>query len=265
MTRITAWRASRRRPRRTTTTRTSRSQRASRQKTRASRQQEQASRQQKRTSQRQLRAILRSPPRLRHRALRLLQKPVAICVTQLNRNSRGDDGPLGYGLLYTRAPPDKSKDKNDDEVCVSQEEDLAGGIDDLTISDGECTGGDLDLRSLDFSSLLGIAGLEKRSTTRKKLTINWSNGDSDDLDFGTYHPCRDAKGKAGIAQYYKIHHDPNTCSHSVEKVDSNKAFPTKKEGYQTEHVYEAQAVVRFLSWLAKGGAVKTGSAYTPAF
>ena len=191
-----------------------------------------------------------------------------LCSSPKPKLARRDGESSGYGLMYARAAPGKDKDDTSGgDVCIRKdrpliEEDLGDDLAELTISDEKCEEeGGIIPRSLDFSSLLGIAGLEKRVVSTKTGKIKWNNGQTHTLVFGRYDTCGTAKGMPEIDQYYKVHHDPNFCSVAVKKVGKTKGTRNGVQ-YQTEHVYEAQTLKRFLAWLAKGGRVKAGSAHT---
>ncbi|KAI8159249.1 hypothetical protein K4K49_000750 [Colletotrichum sp. SAR 10_70] len=79
------------------------------------------------------------------------------------------------------------------------------------------------------------------------------------LSMGKYMQGADAEKIPEISKFWAYKDPQNTNQCSVEVVkDANKANGKK---YDTEHVFEAQTVMRFLSWLSSDSGGKLGTTY----
>ncbi|KAK2037093.1 hypothetical protein LZ31DRAFT_600779 [Colletotrichum somersetense] len=163
-----------------------------------------------------------------------------------------------YGYIFTR----------DDETC------------ELTSSDPDnpgCRVGDADDKRDLGLGLHSSSGLEPnktrrspptlvdRSLTRKTGAVSFPDKTTRILEFGRYAPCTDATTSNSILRnlIYKTQNGKK-CNADIALVTNNvikKEHPVMKQ--ETDHVYEAQTLTGFFTWLARGTDVKVGT-YTMA-
>jgi hypothetical protein len=102
--------------------------------------------------------------------------------------------------------------------------------------------------------------LEDRTLDRKWLEEVTIGKDKYDLDFQQYAPCSDAKANRNILKSLVFQSSSRRCNTDVSMVD-NKAMAQTYPGMklQTDHVYEAQTLGNFFSWLARGTGTSVGT------
>lgn len=81
-----------------------------------------------------------------------------------------------------------------------------------------------------------------------------------DLKFGEYAPCGDARASGNILKNLIFQSNGRRCNTDVNKID-NKAMTQQFPGtrLETDHVYEAQTLGNFFSWLGQGTGTSVGT------
>lgn len=71
-------------------------------------------------------------------------------------------------------------------------------------------------------------------------------------EFGDYPSCGEAAMGGQVSKWFAGPQNQADCTATVTKINKGDRLDTSKDAWATEHVFEAQIVQQFWTWLASG-------------